>query len=150
MCGGDDEPVGYQRSAAEEQPVQRHGRVPRVFADIRVRAADNPPVVITVVVIVVVVVTVTIVVVVVVPKLSPGHVGYCAPAIAVANGGRRRGVWPHRRTPPSPPVRLGRRLATVATIVVTTAGDIGQRRRHRAAAGHRRRPRGRPTAVRRF
>lgn len=45
MGGGDDELVGDQRAAAEEQPVQRYGRLPRVLADLRVGAADDPPVV---------------------------------------------------------------------------------------------------------
>lgn len=43
--GGDDEPVGDQCAAAKEQPVQRYGRLPRVLADLRVRAADDSPVV---------------------------------------------------------------------------------------------------------
>lgn len=45
VCGGDDEPVGNQGSSAEEQPVQGHCGVPRVFADVRLCAPDDPPVV---------------------------------------------------------------------------------------------------------
>lgn len=41
MGGGDDEPVVDERSAAEEQPVQSYGRLPRVFAQDRVVAADD-------------------------------------------------------------------------------------------------------------
>lgn len=44
MRGSEDEPVADERAAAEEQPVQRDGRLPRELARVHVCAADDPPV----------------------------------------------------------------------------------------------------------
>lgn len=41
MGGGYDEPVVDECSAAEEQPIQSYGHVPRVFAHGRIVAADD-------------------------------------------------------------------------------------------------------------
>jgi len=42
---GDDESIGDQRTTAEEHPVQGDGHLPGVLANVRLVAANNPPVV---------------------------------------------------------------------------------------------------------
>lgn len=126
MSGRDDEAVGDQGPAAEEQPVQGHGRLPRVLADVRFRAADDPPVVAPVAV----------------------------PKTRVVVGRRRDRRW--CRAAPPRPLRYGRAhggrtpvqpLSEIGPVVVAPAG-ARRGRQVRVAVGRRRSAVRRKTAVR--